>query len=305
MSLDLRITAETPVIVQGIGHSSSRRWVDSMRRYGTRIAGWVAPEPAGADAGALPVFPTVAAAQAATGAEVCVSMVEPRIAADAILEAADAGIRLIVSLTRDMPLHDAVRVRRRLRDLGTAVVGPDSSGLALPGARVKLGSIPDDALAPGVIALVSASASLAAEAGCRLVQAGLGQSLYIDVGSHVIKGVGMADLPALLQADAATEAVVFLGTTRGTGEEDFAAAARLAGLAKPVFVYTAGGRLRPAADFRKSVSDGALGGFWPPAGCRGGPAPLTAAAKEEALAAAGAQVYNSLGALITAVQAAV
>lgn len=295
MSLDLRITAETPVIVQGMEHPSGRRWVDAMRRYGTRIAGWVAPEPAGADAGDLPVFPTVAAAQAATGAEVCVSMAEPRIAADAVLEAADAGIRLVVSLTRDMPLHDAVRLRRRLRDLGTAVIGPDSSGIALPGARVKLGSIPDDALAPGVIALVSASASLAAEAGCRLVQAGLGQSLYIDVGSHVIKGVGMADLPALLQADAATEAVVFLGTTRGTGAEDFAAAARQAGLAKPVFAYIAG----------RAASDGALGGFWPLAGCRGGPAPLSAADKETALAAAGAQVYNSLGALITAVKAAV
>jgi succinyl-CoA synthetase alpha subunit len=295
MSLDLRFAAETPVIVQGLEHPYGRRWADSMRRYGTRIAGWVAPEPAGADTGALPVFPTVAAAQGATGAEICVSMVEPRFAADAVLEAADAGIRLIVSLTRDMPLHDAVRVRRRLRDLGTAVVGSGSSGLARPGARVKLGSIPDEALAPGAVALVSASASLAAEAGCRLVQAGLGQSLYIDVGDHVIKGVGMADLPALLQADAATEAVVFLGTTRGTGEEDFAAAAREAGLSKPVFAYVAG----------RTLADGALGGFWPLAGCRGGPAPLTAADKEAALAAAGAEVYNSLGALITAVKAAV
>jgi len=270
-----------------------------MRRYGTRIAGWVASETSGADTSALPLFPTVAAAQAATGAEVCVSMVAPRMAADAILEAADAGIRLIVSLTRDAPLHDVVRVRRRIRDLGTAVVGPGSSGLARPGAGVMLGAIPDDALAPGAVALVSASASLAAEAGRRLVQAGLGQSLYIDVGDHVIKGVGMADLPALLQADAATEAVVFLGTTRGTGEEDFAAAAREAGLAKPVFAYVAGGQLRPV----DGGGLGSLGGFWPLPGCRG-PVPLTAADKEAALAAAGAKVYNSLGALITAVQAA-
>lgn len=294
MSFDLRISSETPVLLQGIENPSGLRWADSMRRYGTRIAGWVVTAQTHGDAGGLPVFPSHAEARAATNAEVCVSMVAPRLAADAILEAADAGTRLVVSLTRNVPLHDAVRVRRRIRDLGTTVIGPGSSGLARPGDGVKLGSMPDDALAPGGIALVSASASLAAEAGWRMTQSGLGQSLYIDVGDHLIKGLALADLPALLQADVTTETVVFLGTPRGAGEEEFAAASRQTGLVKPVHAYVAG----------RMLADGALGGFWPLAGCRGGPGPLTVAEKEAALAAAGARVYNSLDALIKAVRAA-
>lgn len=292
MSLDLRLTSETPVILQGIERETSRRWAEAMRRYGTHIAGWVSPPATAAtdaDAGGLPVFPSCAEALAATNAEVCVSMVEPRLAADAILEAADTGLRLIVSLTPGVPLHDAVRVRRRIRDLRTTLVGTGSSGIAVPAARVKLGSIPDHCLAPGRFALVSASASLASEAGYQMVQSGLGQSLYIDAGSHIVKGTPMEDLPALLQADAATEAVVFLGTPRGAGEEEFAGAMRRSGLMKPVFAYVAGHML----------PDGSFGGFWPPPGT---PGLLPVAGKQAALEAAGAEVYNSLGALIKALK---
>lgn len=287
MSLDFRVTSETPVILQGIEHEASRRWAQAMRRYGTRIAGWVSPSATDADAGGLPVFPSCAEAVATTNAEVCVSMVEPRRAADAILEAADTGLRLIVSLTPGVPLHDAVRVRRRIRDLRTTLVGTGSSGLAIPAARVKLGSVPDHCLAPGRFAVVSASASLASEAGYRMVEAGLGQSLYIDAGGHIVKGAPMEDLPALLQADAATEAVVFLGTPRDAGVEAFAGATRRSGLIKPVFAYVAG----------HSLPDGTFGGFRPPPEM---PGPLPAAAKQAALEAAGAEVYNSLGALIKA-----
>ena len=289
---DLRLTSDTPVIVQGIEVHAGRRWVESMRQYGTNIVGWVSASSEETTADGLPVFRSHADARSATGAEACVSMAPPRSAADAILEAADLGIRLIVSLTAGMPLHDAVRVRRRIDDLRVAYVGPGSSGIAIPAARVKLGSMPEDALAPGGVALVTASDSLAAEAGYQMVQTGLGQSLYIDVGSHMIKGTPMAVLPALLQADTATKVVALLGTTRGTEEEDFAAAIGPSGLAKPVHAYIAGHAL-PA---------GALGGFWPLPDAPG--ATATAARKRAALEAAGATVYNSLGALIKALQAA-
>ena len=287
MSLDLRLASDTAVILQGIEQESSRRWASSMRRYGTNVVGWVTPPDTEAETDGLPVFATHAEAIAATNAEACVSMVEPRFAADSILEAADSGIRLIVSLTRGVPLHDAARLRRRIRDLRSTLVGAGSSGLAVPSIGVKLGSMADECLAPGRFALVSSSASLAAEAGYQMRQAGLGQSLYLDVGSHVLKGMPMEDLPALFQADAATEAVVLLGTPRGTGEEDFADAMRRSGLTKTVHAYVAGCSLR----------NGVLGGFWP---TLGEPGPLPVAAKQAALEAAGAEVYNSLGALIKA-----
>jgi succinyl-CoA synthetase alpha subunit len=289
MSVDLGLSPDASVILEGIDREDSRRWAQAMQRYGTKIAGWVASTATEADGDGLPVFPSHAEALAASRAKVCVSMVEPRRAADAIIAAADAGFRLIVSLTADVPLHDAIRMRRRLRDLGAMLVGPGSSGIARPAARVKLGAVPEHCLAPGAIALVSASASLASEAGYQMAQAGLGQSLFFDAGSHTVKGTPMADLPALLEADTATAAVAFLGTARGTAEEEFAAAMQRAGLRKKVFAYIAGA----------SLPDGALGGFWPPPGR---PGPIPAAAKRAALEAAGAEVYNSLGSLITALR---
>jgi succinyl-CoA synthetase alpha subunit len=290
MSHALELSRETAVILQGIDREDSRRWADAMRRYGTKIAGWVGPSAAEADSDGLPVFSSHAEALAASHAEICVSMVEPRRAADAVIEAADAGIRLIVSLTAGVPLHDAIRMRRRTWDLGATLVGPGSSGIAAPAAHVKLGAIPDDCLAPGRFALVAASASLAAEAGRQMVQAGVGQSLFVDTGSHTVKGMAMEDLALVLEANPATTAVVFLGTPRGTGEEDFAAAMQRSGLTKRVFAYIAG----------SSLSDGALGGFWPPPGR---PGPIPAAAKRAALEAAGAEVYNSLDSLIKALRA--
>ena len=291
MSLDLRLSPETAVILQGIDHEDARRWADAMRRYGTKVAGWVAPAATDADGDGLPVFPSHAEALASTGAGACVSMVEPRRAADAVIEAADAGVGLIVSLTAGVPLHDAIRMRRRIRDLGTVLVGPGSSGIALPAARVMLGAVPGHCLAPGRFALVSQSASLASEAGYQMVQAGLGQSIFIDAGSHTVKGTPMDDLPALIEADATTEAVVFLGTLRGAGEEAFAAAMQRTGMTKKVFAYIAG----------NALPDGVLGGFWPPPGR---PGPIPAAAKRAALEAAGAEVYNSLASLIKALRAA-
>jgi succinyl-CoA synthetase alpha subunit len=289
MTLDLRLSAETAVILQGLDREDARRWAHAMGRYGTRIAGWVAPQPTDAESGGLPVFPSHAEAVAASNARVCVSMVEPRRAADAAIEAASAGIRLIVSLTAGVPLQDAMRMRRRIGDLGATLVGPGSSGIALPAAGLKLGAIPDHCLAPGRFALLSASASLASEAGYQMAQAGLGQSVFFDAGSHTVKGTPMADLPALLDADPATAAIVFLGTPRGTSEEEFAAAMQRSGLRKKVFAYVAG----------DSVPDGVLGGFWPPPGR---PGPISTNEKQAALEAAGAAVYNSLGSLITALR---
>jgi len=287
MSVALDLSRDMPVVVQCADLPPCGRWIEAMRHYGTNVAGCVSPGAKQDTFGELPLFRHCADAQAATNAAACVSVMPPRTAADSVLEAAEAGIPLIVSLSAGIPVHDTMRVRRRVNDLGACWIGGAGTGIACPAAGVMLGAMPADALLAGKFALLSTAGELAAEAGFRMRHEGLGQSLYVDVGGDPVKGTRLAAVIDHLKADPATSAVVLLGTAGGTEEEEFAETMQQAGLGKPVLAYIAG-RTLPE----------------PVAGA-GTAAPRTGAAarKEAALAAAGASLYNSLGALVAALKA--
>ncbi|MEM9682767.1 MAG: hypothetical protein AAF942_05850 [Pseudomonadota bacterium] len=287
MTFDLSLPRDTPIIVEDGGTPGAQRWIASMHRFGTNVAGLVKRPAPDADAHPYPVFTNFFDAVSATKAEICVTTAPPRTAADAVLEAAEAGVRLIVSLSLGMPVNDSMRVVRRVRDLGIDWLGAGSNGLAIPSEGVKLGAIPNSCLAQGDVAVISASGGLAAEAGFQFKKAGLGQSLVIDVGEDPVKGLRMSDFAEAINSNAATRAIVLLGTTVGTEEEEFADA--LMGLPdrKPVFAYIAGHRLPP----RDMTAQSGL------------PAPPPVQEKAYALAAAGVNVYNSIGALVAAVRA--
>jgi len=288
VSLDLKMSRGMPVIVQCADLQASARWIDAMRRYGTNVVACVAPAADGEDHSGLPVFRHCADALAEkTEVETCVSIAQPRSAADALLEAAEAGVRLIVSLSVGVPVHDIMRAHRRIEALGVTLFGAASSGIALPAAGIMLGAIPDASLRPGDVALVSASGSLAAEAGYQMGEAGLGQSLYIDVGSDIVKGTRMAALTATLMADASTRAVALIGTAQGTEEEEFSATIQSITFDKPVLAYIAG-LAAPDREVRNPMEPSAA---------------EAATRKAAALAEAGADVYNSLGALVAALKA--
>jgi succinyl-CoA synthetase alpha subunit len=288
MSAALAISRDMPVIVQSADLASCSRWIDSMRRYGTNLVGCVSPA-AGSDRfEELPLFERCADAVAATAAQACVSVMPPRTAADAVLEAAVAGIPLIVSLTVGVPVHDTMRVRRRIGDLGATWIGGGSIGLARPDARVLLGGLPADALSPGPVALVSTAGVLAAETALRLRSAETGLSLLVDVGGDMVKGTRMAALAEGLRDDAATQAIALVGTASGTEEDEFSLLYRHLEIEKPLFAYIAG-----AAHPEAAVTPDAAQ-----------PAPDAVARKAAALAEAGATVYNSLGGLVAALKTA-
>jgi succinyl-CoA synthetase alpha subunit len=287
MSVVLNLSRDMPVVVQCADLAPCVRWIEAMRHYGTNVAGCVSAGARQAKFGELPLFLNCADAQAATQAAACVSVMPPRTAADGVLEAAEAGIPLIVSLSAGIPVHDTMRIRRRIESLGACWIGGASTGIACPAAATMLGAMPAEALLPGKVALLSTAGELAAEAGFRMRQEGLGQSLYVDVGGDLVKGTRLAAVIDHLKADTATRAIVLLGTAAGTEEDEFAAKMQQAGLGKPVLAYIAGRTLpEPAAGAGTAV-----------------PGPGAAARKEAALAAAGASLYNSLGALVAALKA--
>ena len=282
-----RIESETPVIVQGITGRQGRRHALLMRDYGTNVVGGVAPGSNRGDVDGLPVFQSCAEAIAATRAAASVAIVPPDAAADAVLEAAESGIRLIISVAEGVPAHDSIRVLRRVRDLGTTWIGSSSPGLAVPAARVKLGWIPDDALNPGRIGLISRSGTLSFEIGSRMVTRGLGQSVWIGVGGDFVKGTRFAELLPFFEQDEETDALVVIGEIGGTDEQDLAEAIREHGFAKPVHAL--------------------LTGVGAPAGITMGHAGAMIHrdhdrldSKRAALEGAGVTVYTSIGALIDA-----
>lgn len=287
MTIGLSLKRGTPVVVEGPAIADTRRWIESMRRFGTNVAGLVQRAAPDDEQQSIPVFTNVIDAISATKAEVCVTTAAPRHAADAVLEAAEAGVRLIVSLSHGMPVNDSMRVARRVRDLGIDWLGAGSNGLAIPSEGLNLGAIPHCCLAAGDIAVISTSGGLAAEAGFQLKQAGLGQSVIVDVGEDPVKGLQLPALAEPVNAHADTRAIVLLGTTAGTEEVEFAETLTRIPGRKPVFAYIAGHRL-PAPD---TVARAGI------------PNPPSAPDKAHALAAAGATVYNSLGALVAAVRA--
>ena len=285
--------APLPTIVQGITGRMGRKHAGLMRAYGTDIVGGTAPS-AGKSADVteidgLPVFRSCADAVRATGALASVALVPPFDVLEAIREAVEAGIRLIVTVTEGMPVADAVRARVIVRQAGARWIGASTPGVAVPG-RAKLGFIPTVSLHPGTIGVMAKSGTLSYETNHRLVASGLGQSVWIGVGGDPVNGTRFAEALPFFNADPATRAIVLVGEIGGNEEEEFAHALRYCADPKPVFAVIAGHGAREGVvmGHAGAVVHGDAGTF---------------GAKKRALEAAGAGVFDSIDGLIDALLA--
>ncbi len=275
------------VIIQGMTGRTGRRHSQLMRSYGTTIVGGVSPGSGGAAVDGVPIYARCADAVAATGAGASVAMVPPLAVLGAIEEALLAGIKLIVTIAEGVPVHDAVKALALVREAGARWIGASTPGLAIPG-RLKLGFLPDVALAPGPLGIMAKSGTLSYEVCHRLVARGLGQTLWVGVGGDAVKGTRFADVLPYLNADPRTRAVVVIGEIGGSEEEELAVAVRAAGRPKPVYALIAG---RTA---REGVTMGHAGAMIE--GSHG-----TIASKTAALRGAGAEVFSRIEDLVEAV----
>lgn len=227
------------VLVQGATGRAARNHIRLMRAQGTRIVAGVSPKRRGETVDGQPVFATCAEAVAATGAEASVVMVPPLAVLAAVDEACAAGIRLIVTVTEGIPVHDMLRIHQTVQRAGAVWIGGSTPGLAVPG-RIKMGFLPDIALAPGPVAVWSKSGTLSYETCMRLRQRGIGQSAWIGVGGDPVKGTRFAGLLPVFRDHAPTRAILLIGEIGGSEEEELAEALIAAPLNKPVYAILAG-----------------------------------------------------------------
>ena len=225
------------VIVQGITGAEGSYHAKRMSDSGTNIVAGVTPGKGGQSADGVPVFDTVAQAKAATGADVSCIFVPPAGAADAIMEAADAGMGLVVAITEMIPVLDMARAMAYLKEHPTRLIGPNCPGLATPGAG-KVGIMPYHIFKEGRVGFVSRSGTLTYEVVSLLTNAGIGQSSCIGIGGDPIIGTTFIDCLRLFEQDDQTDAVVMCGEIGGSDEED--AAAYAATMKKPVVGFISG-----------------------------------------------------------------
>lgn len=279
-----RIDRSTKVILQGISGRAGRLHSRLMREYGTNLVAGVSPSKDLREINGIPLFPDCAAAVKATGATVSVALVGAYDLLDAMRDAAAAGIKMIVTPTEGMPVHDALKARRLTQEAGVLWIGGSTPGMAVAGTA-KLGFLPDVSLKPGPLGLMSKSGTLSYEAGFRLAQRGVGTSVWIGVGGDPVKGTRYSELVPFYAEDAQTQGLLIIGEIGGHDEEDFAAALKTQVFPKPVFALIAG-RTAPegvAMGHAGALTYGSHGGY---------------AAKRAALEAAGVQVFDSLNAMV-------
>ena len=229
----------TTLIVQGITGRDGSFHAKQMMEYGTRVVAGVTPGKGGQKfEGRVPIFNTMHDAVRDTGANASVIYVPPMFAADAIMEAAEAGIKLIVAITEGVPVLDMTRVYPFVKDKGARLVGPNCPGLITPG-QTKIGIIPGRICAPGRIGVVSRSGTLTYEVVYQLTRAGLGQSTCVGIGGDPINGTNFIDCLRAFEADPETDAVAMMGEIGGTDEQDAAIFIRKH-MSKPVVGFIAG-----------------------------------------------------------------
>jgi succinyl-CoA synthetase alpha subunit len=233
------IGKETTLVVQGITGRDGSFHTKQMMEYGTRVVAGVTPGKGGqAFEGSVPIFNTVADAVAATGANTSVIYVPPMYAADAIIEAADAGVRLVVAITEGVPVLDMTRVYPFVKESGARLLGPNCPGLISPGES-KVGIIPGRICTPGPVGVVSRSGTLTYEIVYQLTRAGIGQTTCVGIGGDPINGTNFIDALAAFEADPATKVVCMMGEIGGTDEQEAARFVKEK-MTKPVVGFIAG-----------------------------------------------------------------
>jgi len=272
------VDKNTRVLVQGITGREGEFHTRQMLEYGTQVVAGVTPGKGGQEVLGVPVFDTVKQAVTATGADASVVFVPAPFAADAVLEAADAGVRLIVCITEGIPVQDMVKTGALLRQKGVRLIGPNCPGIMTAG-QCKIGIMPGNIFTPGPVGLISRSGTLTYEIVDLLTKSGLGQSTCIGIGGDPVLGSTFVDLLPLFEADAETEAIVLVGEIGGSDEE--IAAEYIRTMRKPVIGFISG---RTAPPGKRMGHAGAI-----ISGRTGTPQ-----AKVDALRAAGVPVADAL-----------
>jgi succinyl-CoA synthetase alpha subunit len=234
------VDRHTRLLVQGITGREGSFHTRQMMEYGTAVVAGVTPGKGGQTfEGRVPVFNTVADAVRETGANTAVIYVPPMAAAAAVVEAADAGVPLIVCITEGIPVMHMSRTMPFVRNRGVRLIGPNCPGLIAPGARAKVGIIPGNICAPGRVGMVSRSGTLTYEVVNHLTRAGIGQSTCVGIGGDPIIGTNFIDCLRAFESDAETDAIVLIGEIGGTDEQNAAAFAK-EHVTKPIVGFVAG-----------------------------------------------------------------
>ena len=278
--MSILVNKSTKVLVQGITGREGSFHTEQMIAYGTQVVAGVVPGKGGQQHLGVPIFDTVADAVRATEAGACFIIVPPPFAADAIMEAAAAGVPVIVCVTEGIPVHDMIRAKAFVDTTDSRLIGPNCPGVMTPG-ECKIGFIPNHVAAPGSVGIVARSGTLTYEVIQALTLGGYGQSTAVGIGGDPVLGLAFKDVLPMFAADSQTEAVVMVGEIGGSDEEDAAEHVIARGFGKPVVAFISG---RTAPPGKRMGHAGAI-----ISGNKG-----SAQSKIEALTAAGAAIADTI-----------